>query len=217
MNCIYDGQFANTEANTTSGDINLPGWRKVEGIRMLVKDEATDPGLAYTDGKAALFSWGGTTLTYGEQTGYTLPMNVGERYQFTLKITGWRDGDLPATLSVTLGEEAKTQNTNVSGRVKDVEGNPFSELEFIFTPTTDNPVLKIYADKHFVIADLNLMKAPALLGDVNGDDNVNVADVTALVNILLSTGEKHAAANVDGNDTIDINDVKALLQIILTE
>ena len=217
VNCIYDGQFANTEANVTSGEIDLPGWTKVQGLRMLVKNLETDPGLAYTDGKAALFSWGGTTLTYGEEIGYTLPMNVGERYQFTLKITGWRDGDLPATLSVTLGEETKTQNPNVSGRVNDAEGNPFSELEFIFTPTTDNPLLQISANKHFVIADLNLMKAPAIQGDVNSDGEVNVADVTALVNYLLSTDEKPAAANVDGNDAIDINDVKALLQIILAE
>jgi hypothetical protein len=161
VNAIYDGEFANTEANVTSGDINLPGWTKVQGIRLLVKDEANDPGIAYTDGKAALFSWGGTTLTYGEQTGYTLPLNEGEVYKLTFKIAGWRDGDLPNYVSVTLDDETKVIDPQVTGRITDAEVNPFKEVKFYFTVSSDvdDSILKIFANKHFAIADLNLMLA----------------------------------------------------------
>lgn len=160
VNAIYDGEFANTEANTTSGDINLPGWTKVQGIRLLVKDEATDPGIAFTDGKAALFSWGGTTLTYGEQDGYTLPLNEGELYELTFKISGWRDGGFANVLTVALDGQAQTINPNIPGRINDAEGNPFTDVKFYFTPSADvdNSILTIYANQHFAIADLKLMK-----------------------------------------------------------
>lgn len=160
VNGIYDGEFANTEANATSGDINLPGWTKVQGIRLLVKDEAIDPGLAYTDGKAALFSWGGTTLTYGEQDGYTLPLNEGELYELTFKISGWRDGGFANVLTVALDGQAQTINPNIPGRINDAEGNPFTDVKFYFTPSADvdNSILTIYANQHFAIADLKLMK-----------------------------------------------------------
>ena len=161
VDAIFDGQFATTTANTTSGDINLPGWTKVQGIRLLVKDESVDPGLAYTDGKAAVFSWGGTTLTYGEQTGYTLPLNKGELYEVTLKVAGWRDGDFANVLTVTLDGDSKTVNPNVPGKINDAEGNPFASVKFYLTPTADNSTLTIYANHHFAIADLSMKLATA--------------------------------------------------------
>ena len=111
----------------------------------------------YTDGKAALFSWGGTTLTYGEQAGYTLPLNTEKPYKLTFKIAGWRDGDLPTSVSATLDEEKFDINPEVSGRINDAESDPFKVLTFYFKPTAESSVLKIYANKHFAIADLILM------------------------------------------------------------
>ena len=160
VNAIYDGQFATTAANSTSGDITLPGWTKVGGIRLLVKDATTDPGLTYTDGQAAVFSWGGTTLTYGEQTGYTLPLNKYSVYELTLKVSGWRDGDLPNYVAVSL--DGASQNVAPSvGRINDAEGNPFVTLKFYVTPTADNSVLTVYSNHHFAIADLSLKLAVA--------------------------------------------------------
>ncbi|MBP5515089.1 MAG: hypothetical protein J6Y04_10010 [Bacteroidaceae bacterium] len=163
VDAIFDGQFATTEANTTSGDINLPGWTKVQGIRLLVKDEATDPGLAYTDGGAAVFAWGGTTLTYGEQEGYTLPMNKDELYELTLKVSGWRDGDLPNVVTIALDGVSQTVNAQELGAkaINVSEGNPFVTLKFYVTPTEDSSKLTIYANHHFTIADLSMKLAVA--------------------------------------------------------
>ena len=56
-----------------------------------------------------------------------------------------------------------------------------------------------------------------LLGDVNGDGKVDVADVTALTNYLRGiTGSYNLdAADVDGVNGITIDDVRALVNIIL--
>ena len=58
-----------------------------------------------------------------------------------------------------------------------------------------------------------------LLGDVNNDGSVSIADVTALIDYLLSGDESAinlAAANVDGDETIAISDVTALIDILLS-
>ena len=56
-------------------------------------------------------------------------------------------------------------------------------------------------------------------GDVNGDGAVTIADVTALVNIILGKDTEgvydHEAANVNGDEGITIADVTALVNIIL--
>ena len=61
---------------------------------------------------------------------------------------------------------------------------------------------------------------PAFIrGDVNGDSNVNISDVTALINYLLShnaTGINLDAADCNQDSTININDVTALINYLLT-
>ncbi|MBQ9560264.1 MAG: dockerin type I repeat-containing protein [Bacteroidaceae bacterium] len=52
-------------------------------------------------------------------------------------------------------------------------------------------------------------------GDVNGDGNVTIADVTALVNIILGKGTENAASDVNGDGSVTIADVTALVNLIL--
>ena len=60
---------------------------------------------------------------------------------------------------------------------------------------------------------------PQLLkGDVNGDGDVNVNDVTVLINYILGknpTPFVEANANVNGDEGINVNDVTALINLIL--
>ena len=56
-------------------------------------------------------------------------------------------------------------------------------------------------------------------GDVNGDGNVNISDVTALINYLLShnaTGLNLDAANCNQDSTVNISDVTALINYLLS-
>ncbi len=180
VNAIFDGQFATTEANTVTGDISLPGWTKVQGIRLLVKDTTVDPGLEYTDGKAAVFSWGGTVLTYGEQLGYTLPLNQGETYELKLKVSGWRDGDMPNVVKVNLDGQEKTVDAAALGAkaINTADGNPFVTLSFRLKASAEgDSKLTIYANHHFTIADLSLMLAgPAELDEAANNSAVEAEE-----------------------------------------
>ena len=52
-------------------------------------------------------------------------------------------------------------------------------------------------------------------GDVNGDGEVTIADVTALVNIILHKEDENVMADVNGDGPVTIADVTALVNIIL--
>jgi len=79
------------------------------------------------------------------------------------------------------------------------------------------------SSKRAYIDDIKLVAAgqtPAtLLGDVNGDEEVTIADVTALVNILLGkdSGYDRDAADVNEDTKVTIADVVALVKMILTK
>ena len=64
--------------------------------------------------------------------------------------------------------------------------------------------------------------APVILkGDVNADDEISIADVTALINIILSetqpTGELLYRADVNDDSEVGIADITALINIVLTQ
>lgn len=54
-----------------------------------------------------------------------------------------------------------------------------------------------------------------IVGDVNGDNIVDINDVVAVVNIILGYKETCSAADVVADGVIDINDVVAVVNIIL--
>lgn len=54
-----------------------------------------------------------------------------------------------------------------------------------------------------------------IVGDVNGDNNVNISDVTALIDLLLSGGVTPDAADVNGDHGVNIADVTALIDKLL--
>ena len=60
----------------------------------------------------------------------------------------------------------------------------------------------------------------SLIGDVNGDGQVNITDVTVLTNLLLSSAAEISAADlpaadIDGNGTVNITDVTQLINIVM--
>ncbi|MBQ6166046.1 MAG: leucine-rich repeat protein [Muribaculaceae bacterium] len=57
---------------------------------------------------------------------------------------------------------------------------------------------------------------PDVPGDINGDRGVNIADVNAIINIILSGNGNNAAADVNGDGAINIADVNAIIDIILS-
>ena len=65
---------------------------------------------------------------------------------------------------------------------------------------------------YFTIMELD--GTPQLTGDVNGDGEVNISDVTNLVNMVLAGGYSDAA-NINGDEFVNVTDVTLLVDIIL--
>lgn len=53
------------------------------------------------------------------------------------------------------------------------------------------------------------------LGDVNGDGEVDVRDITALIDVIMNSITDNPRADVDGNDEIDVRDITELIDIIM--
>ena len=53
-------------------------------------------------------------------------------------------------------------------------------------------------------------------GDVNGDNNVNITDVTALIDLLLSGSAAPASADCNHDGLVNITDVTALIDYLLS-
>ena len=60
------------------------------------------------------------------------------------------------------------------------------------------------------------MKSPAIPGDVNGDGEITVADVNALISMIL-TGNHTDKGDVNGDGEVNIGDVNTLINMILTQ
>ena len=56
----------------------------------------------------------------------------------------------------------------------------------------------------------------SITGDVNGDHEVNIADVNAVINVILSGSGNLTAADVNGDDEVNIADVNSIINIILS-
>ncbi len=71
---------------------------------------------------------------------------------------------------------------------------------------------------YFAVDNVAIISAP-LRGDVNGDGQVNISDVTALINYLLTsdtTGINVKALDCNQDGKVGIGDVTALINYLLS-
>ena len=225
VNAVYDGDFALQEAHESGDDVELPWWVIESGNTCLIlKDVETYPALADAKAQTALFVHPGTYI-YGDITGYTMPLDYDIPYLFSAKYCSWEHGSNESFTVVIMDEEGNAIASESFGRSEGAltEKGSLKNIKFSFTPTADaNYLLAITVSGNTAFTDLKIMKDFGILGDVNGDEEVNVADVTALVNIIcgaeIENGEliiDNPAADVDCNNTIDADDIKSLISIIL--
>ena len=66
-----------------------------------------------------------------------------------------------------------------------------------------------------ILAIMWSMPVGAVTGDVNGDGEVTISDVNAVIDIIL-TGETSISGDVNGDGEVTISDVNAVIDIILT-
>ncbi len=90
-----------------------------------------------------------------------------------------------------------------------------------WTGEAQSIVISIAGNTQLKYVNVLYRRTELLLGDVNGDKKVDVADVTKLVNIILDTEDptapQLAAGDFDGDNDLDADDVRALVEKILSE
>ena len=69
-------------------------------------------------------------------------------------------------------------------------------------------------DELFFCGNENIYKLKSNLGDINGDETINVLDAVLIINIIL-TDEFNELADINGDDNINVLDVVVLINIIL--
>ena len=62
---------------------------------------------------------------------------------------------------------------------------------------------------------LGLSATAQVQGDLTGDGNVDIADVNAVINMMLGKTAQTAAGDVTGDNNVDIADVNAVINIML--
>ncbi len=66
------------------------------------------------------------------------------------------------------------------------------------------------------ICYVNPNEVPSTVGDVNGDGEVNIADINAVIDMILS-GRFNEKGDVNGDDEVNIADINAIIDKILNQ
>ena len=82
--------------------------------------------------------------------------------------------------------------------------------------TVGTAIIKVTSADGEAIADSCIVNVYTDVGDMDGDGYVNIADVTSLIDILLSSAIAPVGADVDGNGNVNIADVTALIDYLLS-
>lgn len=190
-----------------SGNIAFNGGlTKLDAANDYISVTIADNKIAATDATNA------ATFTIAPMTGgYSIKAKSG-------LYVGW-DSDTSNGLS-SQDEALKNTLTFHSGEI-DIRGSAGAYLRYNdndkrfryykSTSYTNQKAIQLYKRTSFSF----------ILGDINFDDAVTIADVTALVNIILGKDDEephlynHEAADVNDDGTITIADVTALVNIIL--
>ena len=147
--------------------------------------------------------------------------NVGTGYLYASSSSGNQlktettideNGNAKATISIEDGDVTiQFQGTNTRNTMR-------------FNPNNGSPLFACYASNSTTgfLPQIyrKVTSTETKLGDVNGDKKVDVADVTALVNIIVNgtepTAEQLAAGDFDNSGTLTTTDVEALVELILS-
>lgn len=180
-------------------------------------------------------------MTLNGATAYTVAKGEGEELT-TRKVSGTIAAGTPVLLVGTSNSATATIGSNYSTDISTETALTGSYLEIAEFDGATNYVLGSDSDGKagFFHSEVTTLKANSAylagdesgieafyfdlgstsqIGDVNNDGNITIADVTALVNIILGKDNEgqynHDAADINGDHIITIADVTALVNKIL--
>lgn len=118
------------------------------------------------------------------------------------------DGNGVAVDSVTYSPTTVSNTNHVNLSITASRGMPSARLRFA----------SWRADVNSCGAVRQIAATSSLKGDVNGDGTVSVADINAIINVILSpspTDEQRARADVDRDGAVTVADINAVIGVIL--
>ena len=153
-------------------------------------------------------------ITLEESDGYYL-FNVGNGYLYAassnanqLKTEPKADDNAKAAISISKGSATITfQGTNTRNTMR-------------YNPNASNnaPLFSCYVSTSTTGSLPQIYRKMPIKGDVNGDDKVDIVDVTMTISHLLSqnpAGFIKSAADMDGDGDVDFTDVTAIIDMVL--
>ena len=147
-------------------------------------------------------------VTNGAAQGYLYAASSNNNY---LRTKSSADANAMASISIASEGNATIKFTGTNTR-NTIFYNSQNTLFSCYSSSSTQKNVQIYRQ----------VKQEISSGDVNKDGDISIADVTALVNILMGqdAGQvlyDHKAADADGNGTVGAADVEALLNMILAK
>ena len=146
-------------------------------------------------------------------------LETAKENRFYIKIDGkdhiyWSAGNSMESGSVS-DEMLLTLDADGNIEIKDysawgderfLQCNPASQRYAFYKASSNQKNAKLF---------VKMADTPALLGDVNGDGEVDVRDITALIDVIMNSITDNPRADVSQDGDIDVRDITALIDIIM--
>ncbi len=174
MDAIYDGQFASydegdLDRSLMENSIKFPGgWlhnNDATSTRDHIRQIATFS--SFTGGRAMFFHPG--YVSYGNSTGYTMPLKANSVYKFSFQYAGWGayGTNAPSVSILNESGEGKTLSALPEGGPIPSSGATRYTVYFATDATPGNYTLKYQSpeDTNSTIGDLSLIRVDALTLD----------------------------------------------------
>ena len=140
----------------------------------------------------------------------------GEDFIFDLKNSSSAyDTDLPNSIDVKveLLQPAYKRGNVYTAMSNNHYAHRFLLDQIMLVPVDDKKIVSTVYWSNF--ANIVEMEPTTLPGDINGDEKVNVGDVTTIVSMILDPSAATDAADINGDGKVNVGDVTSLVSIIL--
>ena len=161
-------------------------------------------------------NWDGETTSLAQAGGNTTLTHALYYPAGDYTVQAYVKGPEGGQVNLVAGTEGDAGNTSKVGT-----DNGWKKIQVRYVMNKDG-VLKMALDSNsdeWQVGAISIIKNVAtLIGDVNGDGDVNITDVTLLVNHILGNADDNfiiANADINGDGNVSITDVTGLVNVIL--
>lgn len=214
----FEQMEATTETGLKGVEGNFTTWN-------FTRCNVTTPGADLCNGTNAVAMVQSTALTSVEPIYYNINQayfsvanstNVIGKFTLTYSVDDGATWTNARTISGSTAVSIPANSKSGAHWVLDLANN--QPARFRITMSSGNKNNPCYVDDFMLFYD-GEQGGPdipqGVVGDITGDNIVDVADINAVINIMLGTAPKIDAADVTGDGNVDIADVNMIVNIML--